>query len=166
MAMNELGATFIKLGQALSSRPDLLPAEYITELGKLQDEVPPLPFDKIEPVIVRELGCPVLEAYAEFDSDPIASASIGQVYAARMQNGKQVVVKVRRPDVAKLIEQDLEILSNMAEWLSNHLFAEKVGQKQVCVPQLGPVRQFGRAEVSGLDHVLQVGFKILDLEYL
>lgn len=120
MAMNELGATFIKLGQALSSRPDILPAEYINELGKLQDEVPPLPFEKIEPVIIKELGCPVAEAYAEFDPAPIASASIGQVYAARLKNGKQVVVKVRRPDVAKIIEQDLEILSNMAEWLTSH----------------------------------------------
>src|SRR5512135_400168 len=70
MAMNELGATFIKLGQALSSRPDILPAEYINELGKLQDEVPPLPFEKIEPVIIKELGCPVAEAYAEFDPAP------------------------------------------------------------------------------------------------
>ncbi len=120
MAMNELGATFIKLGQALSSRPDLLPREYIDELGTLQDEVPPMPFEKIEPVIVKELGCSLQEAYAEFDPSPIASASIGQVYAAQMKNGKQVVVKVRRPGVAKTIEQDLEILSNMAEWLSTH----------------------------------------------
>ncbi|HVP20275.1 MAG TPA: AarF/ABC1/UbiB kinase family protein [Anaerolineaceae bacterium] len=120
LAMSELGATFIKLGQALSSRPDILPAEYINELGKLQDEVPPLPFDKIEGVIKEELGCEVLEAYAEFDPVPIASASIGQVYAAKTKNDRQVVVKVRRPGVTKTIEQDLEIIANMAEWLSLH----------------------------------------------
>jgi ubiquinone biosynthesis protein len=120
LAMNELGATFIKLGQALSSRPDILPAEYINELGKLQDEVPPIAFDKIAGVIKEELGCDVMEAYAEFDPVAIASASIGQVYAARTKNGKQVVVKVRRPGVTKLIEQDLEIMANMAEWLSLH----------------------------------------------
>jgi len=119
-AMNELGATFIKLGQAMSTRPDLLPKEYIQELGKLQDEVPPVEFAAIEKVIVSELGSPISEAYSEFDPNPIASASIGQVYAARARNGKQVVVKVRRPGVAKMIEQDLEILSNMAEWLSAH----------------------------------------------
>jgi len=120
MAMNELGATFIKLGQALSTRPDILPPEYIRELGKLQDEVTPVPFEKIEEVIKAELGCEVLEAYPEFDPIPIASASIGQVYAARVKNGKQVVVKVRRPGVAKMIEQDLEIMTNMAEWISSH----------------------------------------------
>ncbi|HEX7567753.1 MAG TPA: AarF/UbiB family protein, partial [Anaerolineaceae bacterium] len=120
MAMNELGATFIKLGQALSTRPDILPKEYIDELGKLQDEVPPVAFENIEKVIKAELGCEVSEAYTEFDSNPIASASIGQVYAARVKNGKQVVVKVVRPGVARLIEQDLEILTNMAEWLSAH----------------------------------------------
>jgi ubiquinone biosynthesis protein len=120
MAMNELGATFIKLGQALSTRPDILPKEYIQELGKLQDEVTPVDFPAIEKVIVDELGCPVSEAYTEFDPAPIASASIGQVYAARAKNGKQVVVKVRRPGVAKTIEQDLEILTSMAEWLSAH----------------------------------------------
>ncbi len=120
LAMNELGATFIKLGQALSSRPDILPAEYISELGKLQDEVPPVPFDKIEAVIKDELGAEVLESFAEFDTEPIASASIGQVYAAKTHNGRRVVVKVRRPGVAKLIEQDLEIMTNMAEWISLH----------------------------------------------
>jgi ubiquinone biosynthesis protein len=120
MAMNELGATFIKLGQALSTRPDILPKEYILELGKLQDEVPPVDFPAIEKVIKAELGCEISEAYSEFDPTPIASASIGQVYAARVKNGKQVVVKVRRPGVAKLIEQDLEILTNMAEWLAVH----------------------------------------------
>jgi len=120
LAMNELGATFIKLGQALSTRPDILPKEYIQELGKLQDEVTPVDFPAIEKVIKAELGSEIAEAYAEFDPNPIASASIGQVYAARAKNGKQVVVKVRRPGVAKLIEQDLEILTNMAEWLSVH----------------------------------------------
>jgi ubiquinone biosynthesis protein len=120
MAMNELGATFIKLGQALSTRPDILPPEYIRELSKLQDEVTEVPYESIEKVIKAELGCEVLEAFLEFDPNPIASASIGQVYAARVKNGKQVVVKVRRPGVAKLIEQDLEILTNMAEWISTH----------------------------------------------
>jgi len=119
-ALNELGATFIKLGQALSTRPDLLPSEYIDELGKLQDEVPPLPFEIMEAVLVQELGKPVGEVFGEFDSTPLASASIGQVYAGRLKNGIKVVVKVRRPEVAKLIEQDLEILTTMASWISTH----------------------------------------------
>ena len=119
-AFNELGATFIKLGQALSTRPDLLPAEYITELGKLQDEVPPLPFEAMEKVLVEELGKPAAEIFSEFDPQPLASASIGQVYAGRLKNGIKVVVKIRRPDVAKVMDQDLEILSTMANWIMAH----------------------------------------------
>ncbi len=119
-AFNELGATFIKLGQALSTRPDLLPAEYITELGKLQDEIPPLPFEAMEKVLIQELGKPAAEVFSEFDPQPLASASIGQVYAGRLKNGIKVVVKIRRPDVAKIMDQDLEILATMANWIMAH----------------------------------------------
>lgn len=120
LALEELGPTFIKLGQALSTRPDMLPPAYITELNRLQDEVPPAAFPEIEQVLVAELGRPVLEAYPAFDPLPIASASIGQVYAAELPNGRRVVVKVRRPGVEKLIEQDLEIMADMIEWLTAH----------------------------------------------
>jgi ubiquinone biosynthesis protein len=119
-AFNELGATFIKLGQALSTRSDLLPSEYIAELGKLQDEVPPLPIDEMEKVLVQELGKPAGEIFSEFDPNPLASASIGQVYAGRLKNGIKVVVKIRRPDVAKIMNQDLEILAAMASWIMAH----------------------------------------------
>jgi ubiquinone biosynthesis protein len=119
-ALNELGATFIKLGQALSTRPDLIPPEYIHELGKLQDEVSPIEFEKIEQVIRADLKCELNDVFAEFDRTPLASASIGQVYAATLKNGQKVVVKVRRPGVVKQIDQDLEIITNMAEWISAH----------------------------------------------
>jgi ubiquinone biosynthesis protein len=119
-ALNELGATFIKLGQALSTRPDLLPPEYIAELGKLQDDVPPMPFDKMEQVLVQELGSPVDEFFDDFDPHPLASASIGQVYTAKLKNGLKVVVKIRRPGVSRIIEQDLEILTAMADWITAH----------------------------------------------
>lgn len=119
-ALNDLGATFIKLGQALSTRPDLLPPEYIAELGKLQDEVPPMPFEKLEKVFVQELGKPIAEIFEEFDPEPLASASIGQVYSGRLKNNQKVVVKIRRPGVAKTIDQDLEILATMAQWITDH----------------------------------------------
>jgi ubiquinone biosynthesis protein len=119
-ALNELGATFIKLGQALSTRPDLLPPEYISELGKLQDEVPPVAFEKMEQVLVQELGKTAVELFDEFDPHPLASASIGQVYSARLKNGLKVVIKIRRPGVAKTIEQDLEILATMTDWITAH----------------------------------------------
>jgi ubiquinone biosynthesis protein len=119
-ALNELGATFIKLGQALSTRPDLLPPEYIEELGKLQDEVSPLAFEKMEAVLVHELEKSTAELFEEFEPIPLASASIGQVYAGRLKNGQHIVVKIRRPGVAKTIDQDLEILSAMVDWVATH----------------------------------------------
>lgn len=120
MAMGELGATFIKLGQALSTRSDFMPPVYVAEFTKLQDAAPPVPFDEICQVICAELGHPPEEAFAEFDPQPIASASIGQAHAARLKSGEQVIVKVQRPGVEQLVEQDLEILNGMAEWASSH----------------------------------------------
>ncbi len=99
MALGELGATFIKLGQALSTRSDFMPPVYIAELSKLQDAAPPVLFDEICHVICAELGQPPEEAFAEFDLHPLASASIGQAHAARLKSGEQVVVKVQRPGV-------------------------------------------------------------------
>ena len=120
MAFIELGATFIKVGQALSARYDLLPPEYTTELSKLQDEVPPLPFNALRGVIEGELGDSVEHLFAQFNPEPLASASIGQVYAAQLTDGSPVVVKVVRPGVEEQIEIDLEIIANMAEWASQH----------------------------------------------
>ncbi len=113
-ALAELGATFIKLGQILSTRADLLPPEYQAELAKLQDAAPPEAWADVEAVLVAELGCPVEEAFATFDPAPLAAASIGQAHAATLHDGTEVVVKVRRPGVVEQVEQDLEILQNLA----------------------------------------------------
>ena len=94
----DLGATFIKLGQILSTRADLLPPEYLAELTKLQDSTPPVPFEAIQQVLVTELGQPLEKVFAEFDPVPLAAASIGQAHAAVMWDGTEVVVKVRRPE--------------------------------------------------------------------
>lgn len=114
LALEELGPTFIKLGQILSTRADLLPPEYIAELVKLQDRVPPAPFAEVAAVIAEDLGQPVSVAFAEFDPVPLAAASIGQVHAARLQDGTEVVVKVQRPGVDHLIAEDLAILTDLA----------------------------------------------------
>ncbi len=119
-ALVELGPTFIKLGQALSSRPDILPPEYIEQLSRLVDEIPPMPFERLEEVFRAELGGEIDEFFAEFDRQPIASASIGQVYSARLKNGLPVVVKIQRPGVVQTIEQDLEILADMAEFIDQN----------------------------------------------
>ena len=114
LAIEELGATFIKLGQILSTRTDILPPEYIAELAKLQDQAPPVDSAIIVEMIVEELGYPITEVFATFDPVPVAAASIGQAHAATLPNGKEVIVKVRRPGVVEQIEEDLEIIQNLA----------------------------------------------------
>ncbi len=108
--VEKLGPTYIKLGQMLASRPDLLPPPYIREFSILQDRVAPVAFDHIRPVIEHELGRPLEEAFASFDPEPLASASLAQVYAAVLPSGEEVVVKVQRPGVRELVRTDLEIL--------------------------------------------------------
>lgn len=119
-ALIELGPTFIKFGQALSARADLLPPAYITELNKLQDLVPPLPFDQMVAVLRDELGRNPDEIFAYLDPEPIASASIGQVYSARLWGGDEVVVKIVRPGAEQTFEQDLEILNDLVDWATRH----------------------------------------------
>lgn len=116
-ACEELGTTFIKLGQMLSMRADLLPAEYRDELAKLQDDVPPVVFEDIEDVIVAELGASPELLFSWFDREPLGCASIGQVHAARTREGREVVVKVQKPAVRAQVETDFAILNDMLdEW--------------------------------------------------
>jgi ubiquinone biosynthesis protein len=114
LALEELGTTFIKLGQILSTRPDLLPPAYQAELVKLQDQAPSVPSAAIRAVVAEELGRPIGEIFADFDDQPIAAASIGQAHAATLPGGTRVVVKVRRPGVVEQVEEDLTILQHLA----------------------------------------------------
>jgi len=119
-ALEELGPTYIKLGQLLSTRPDLLPADVITELSKLLDDVPPFPTDVAIRRIEMELGRPLDELFAQFEPTPIAAASIGQVHRAQLHSGERVVVKVRRPGIEQTIESDLALLLRQAKFLEAH----------------------------------------------
>lgn len=114
LALEELGPTFIKLGQVLSTRADLLPADFQAELAKLQDDTIRVESAVIEEIISSELGAAPSEVFASFDPEPLAAASIGQVHAATLHDGTEVVVKVRRPAAAEDVELDLEILQNLA----------------------------------------------------
>ncbi len=113
-ALQELGATFIKFGQLLSTRADILPPDYIAELAKLQDALPPLPAGTVAAVIEQELGASPEALFAEFDPVPLAAASTSQVHAARLRSGEEVAVKVQRPGVAALFTADLEIVRQLA----------------------------------------------------
>ena len=114
LALEALGPTFVKMGQILSTRPDLLPVEFVEELQKLQDDVPPFPGEEARSRVERELGQPVGDLFDHFEDAPLASASLGQVHRARLKDGHEVVVKVQRPGIRKVIEVDLEILNHLA----------------------------------------------------
>ncbi|MDQ2897380.1 MAG: AarF/ABC1/UbiB kinase family protein [Actinomycetota bacterium] len=120
LALEQLGATFVKLGQILSTRSDLLGPEYQVEFAKLQDSAPPVPGEAICNLIAEELSQGVEEAFATFDAVPLAAASIGQAHAATRHDGIEVVVKVRRPGVVEQVAVDLEILRNLARHTSRH----------------------------------------------
>jgi ubiquinone biosynthesis protein len=113
-ALEELGTTYIKLGQLLSSRPDLLPDEYIEELGKLVDDVPAVPYEEIHRVIAEDIG---EDVFAEIDPEPLATASIAQIHPALLKSGREVVVKVRRPGIVEQVELDLDVLRSTAQML-------------------------------------------------
>lgn len=119
-ALEDLGPTFIKLGQLLSARADLLAPEYISELEKLQDNVPPFPFEKVVETVQMELGHRLGEIFASFDPEPLAAASIGQVHRAVLKTGQEVVVKIRRPEIEKILTTDLEILHDLARLADRH----------------------------------------------
>ncbi len=111
----DLGPTFVKLGQIVSTRRDLLPPEYAAEFKKLQDDVAALPWEQIKTVAEEELGRPLEEVFAEVDPEPLAAASIGQVHRVTMQDGSPAVLKVQRPDIERVIRQDIAILRGLAE---------------------------------------------------
>ncbi len=121
MAVEELGSTYIKLGQVLSTRSDLLPAKVIKELAKLQDDVPPFPFSEVKRIIEKELSRPITELFESFDETPFGSASIGQVHKAYLKDGEPVAVKVQRPGIQKIIEVDLEIMLHLATLMERHI---------------------------------------------
>lgn len=118
-ALEELGPTFIKLGQLLSTRPDLLPKDYIAALSRLQDTAPTVPVQQIKSVIREELGRPVEEVYSRFQDEPLAAASLGQVHAATLQDGQEVIVKIQRPGIPAVIESDVQILYVLAKFLES-----------------------------------------------
>ncbi len=116
-ALVELGPSFVKLGQLLSSRPDLLPAVYIQELATLVDQVPPVPFSELEPVIHADLGS---EPFLSIDPEPVATASIAQIHKAILRDGRGVVIKVRRPGIVEQIDLDLDLLRTTAASAERH----------------------------------------------
>ncbi|MBV8775023.1 MAG: AarF/ABC1/UbiB kinase family protein, partial [Deltaproteobacteria bacterium] len=118
--LEKRGPTFVKLGQLLSTRADLLPPPYLEALARLQDRIEPFPFEEVERIIVNELGVRISKAFRFFDPVPIAAASLGQVHRATLTSGRPVVVKVQRPEIRECIAGDLDSLAEVAEFLDRH----------------------------------------------
>ena len=119
-AAEELGPTFVKLAQVLSMRPDLVPPDVATELQKLQDEVSPFSYEKVRSIIKEDLKQELETAFSHIDEQPLAAASIAQVHRATLHDGRQVVIKIQRPDIQNVIDVDLEIISDLAKVLKRH----------------------------------------------
>ncbi|MET0554682.1 MAG: AarF/UbiB family protein [Vicinamibacteria bacterium] len=118
--IEKLGPTYVKIGQLLSTRADLLPQPFLDALARLQDDVEPFPFAEVEEIICHELGVRLSKAFARFDAQPLAAASLGQVHRAAMRDGREVVVKVQRPGVRARVVSDLEVLAEIAAVADQH----------------------------------------------
>jgi len=145
--LDELGPTFVKFGQLLSTRPDVVPLDIVAELRKLQDDVSPVPFPAIEQVIDAELGLTVERAFLSFDETPIAAASIGQVHRATLPTGEEVVVKVQRPNAPRQIESDLALMRSAARFVRDRVRALDF------IDAEGLVDEFGRSIREELDYL-------------
>ena len=143
---DELGPTFVKFGQLLSTRPDVVPPDIVFELKALQDDVTPFPYKDVEQVVREDLGLTIEQLFLEFDREPVAAASIGQVHRAVLPNGKRVVVKVQRPDAPRQIEADIELLYQAAK-----LVRERVRALQF-IDTVALVDEFSRAIRQELDY--------------
>jgi len=118
--LEKMGPTYIKFGQLLSSRPDLLPESYLKALARLQDKVKPFPYEQVEEIIGSELGFRISKAFSSFDEKHLAAASLGQVHRAALRDGRPVVVKVQRPEIRKQIAEDFEVLEEIASFFDEH----------------------------------------------
>jgi ubiquinone biosynthesis protein len=150
MAFEELGPTFIKLGQLLSTRPDFIPPDYLNELAKLQDDVPPFSFPEVEEIFLAETGQKPSDLFYRIDEHPVAAASIGQVHRATLKDGQDVVVKVQRPDIEQVIGVDLEILGHLASLMEMYV-VEMQGHRPTAV-----VEEFAKTLSNEIDYTVEI----------
>jgi ubiquinone biosynthesis protein len=148
-AFTELGPTFVKYGQILSTRPDLIGNDLCAELGKLQDRVDAQPFDVMRPIVEEDLGAPIAERFSEFNETAVASASLSQVYRARTHAGGDVAVKVQRPGVRAKIASDINLLHGIAEWVAEHV------KEFEWMDPVGMIEEFERSILRELDFTIE-----------
>jgi predicted unusual protein kinase regulating ubiquinone biosynthesis (AarF/ABC1/UbiB family) len=145
-SLKEMGPTFVKFGQVLSTRPDIVPPPYIAALEELQDKIEPFSFADVERIVEEELGGRISKIFADFDSVPVAAASLGQVHNAILRDGREVVVKVQRPGVRQSVDEDMKVFAEIAAFLDKH---SQVARRMNLV---GSVKQVRRSFVNELDY--------------
>src|SRR5688572_5186732 len=162
--VEKLGPTFIKLGQLLSTRPDIVPPAYAQGLARLQDDVAPFPFAEVERIVTEELGVRLSKAFSSVDETPLAGASIAQVHRARLRDGREVAIKVQRPGIRERVLDDLEALSDIARFLVEHTeFGNRYDVDQL-------FEQFRKSLLRELDfrqeaiHLLSLARNLKDIE--
>ena len=149
--LEKMGPTFVKLGQLLSTRADLLPPTYLEALSRLQDRVEPFPFADVERIVTEELGVRISKAFGEFDAEPMASASLAQVHRALLRDGREVAVKVQRPDIREQVMQDLDVFAEIAELAAKHTeFGRRYQLREI-------VEEFRRSLLRELDYQREAG---------
>ena len=149
--LEKLGPTFVKLGQLLSTRADLLPPAYLEALSRLQDDLEPVPVAEVQKTIEEELGVRLSKAFASFDQQPLASASLGQVHRAALRDGRPVAVKVQRPGIVEQVHADLSALDEIATFVDHHT---KVGRRYEFAPMIS---EFRKALMEELDYKVEAG---------
>jgi predicted unusual protein kinase regulating ubiquinone biosynthesis (AarF/ABC1/UbiB family) len=143
--LEAMGPTYVKIGQVLAGRPDLLPEAYLKALARLQDSVKPFPYEEVEKIVMTELGVRISKAFSRFDAEPMAAASLGQVHYAQLRDGRPVVVKVQRPNIRVQIAQDFEVLGEIADFLDQHT---AMGQRYQFATVLEEFRQTIQDELN------------------
>lgn len=164
--LQSLGPTFIKLGQIASSRRDIVPKEIAKELEKLQDDVNPFPYEQVKSLVEQELAHSIADLFQHFDKEPLATASIGQVHIAQLFDGKEVAVKVQRPDIEPIIETDLEILLSLAQFLENRsVWARTYRVKNIIIEFSNSLRNELNYIIEG-QHAERIAAQFVDHDHI
>jgi predicted unusual protein kinase regulating ubiquinone biosynthesis (AarF/ABC1/UbiB family) len=164
--LESMGATYVKLGQLLSSRSDLLPEPYWKALTRLQDKVKPFSYMEVEQIVLDELGVRISKAFSRFEPTPIAAASLGQVHAAALRDGREVIVKVQRPGIRKQIAEDFEVLGQIAEFLDTHTEVGRRYRFQVVLEEFRATIQQELNYERETQNLITLGENLKEFEHL